>query len=134
MVILLNPNWRKMPRLQIPALALVVLGLVMYRWDTNMVGQLVVFNYMPQEFVPQFTTYIPSLVEIAAGAGRHCRWAAGLTLGVRYLRIIDHSEVVVDEPVDMPIRLCQLINSIFYFATDAHLSRKKRKEIREHLR
>lgn len=103
MIILLNPNWRKMPRLQIPALALIVLGLVMYRWDTNMVGQLVVFNYMPQELVPQFTRYIPSLVEIAAGAGVIAVGLLAFTLGVRYLRVIDHSEVVVDEPVDMPI-------------------------------
>ncbi len=93
MLILLNGRWRRNRRLQNLALALVVMGLVFYRWDTNMLGQLVVVGYLPQQLIPQFTQYRPSLVEIAAGAGVIAYGLLAFTLGVRYLGVVDHTRV-----------------------------------------
>ena len=93
MLILLNCRWRRNRRLQNLALALVVMGLVFYRWDTNMLGQLVVVGYLPQQLIPQFTQYRPSLVEIAAGAGVIAYGLLAFTLGVRYLGVVDHTRV-----------------------------------------
>lgn len=93
MIIFLVPAWRKDPRLQMLAAAMIVIGLILYRWDTNMLGQMVAYSYLPQADKPVFTNYLPSLVEIAAGAGVVAYGLLAFTIGVRYLRIIDHEEV-----------------------------------------
>lgn len=90
MILLLNSRLRRHERLQMLALLLVVGGLVAHRWDTNIVSQLVVFNYVPQQIVPTYTHYVPSLVEIMAGLGVISYGVLAFTLGVRYLRIVDH--------------------------------------------
>lgn len=88
--ILLNPHWRRNPSLHLLALALVVGGLIAYRWNTNMVGQLVLFSDLTQPWRPLYTSYTPSLVEIAAGAGVVAYGLLAFTLGVRYLKVVDH--------------------------------------------
>lgn len=93
MLILLNSKWRQNTRLLIAALTFVVIGLICYRWDTNMVGQLVVFNQIPQSLIPQYTHYRPSLIEIAAGAGVIAYGILAFTIGVRSLGIVDHTLV-----------------------------------------
>jgi Ni/Fe-hydrogenase subunit HybB-like protein len=106
MIILLVPSWRKNARLQILAMAMVVIGLILYRWDTNMLGQMVVYSYLPQETTALFTSYLPSLIEIAAGLGVVAYGILAFTLGVRYLRIIDHTEVHSEhetEPLPAPV-------------------------------
>ncbi|MCA9872893.1 MAG: polysulfide reductase NrfD [Anaerolineales bacterium] len=103
MVILLNNKWRQNSRLLITALTFVVLGLVFYRWDTNMVGQLVVFNQIPQSLLPQFTHYRPSLIEIAAGAGIIAYGLLAFTIGVRNLGIVDHTLVEEHEEHAVPM-------------------------------
>lgn len=90
MIILLNSRLRRHDRWQMLALLLVVAGLVAHRWDTNIVSQLVVFNYVPQQIVPTYTQYVPSLVEVLAGLGVIAYGVLAFTLGVRYLRIVDH--------------------------------------------
>jgi Ni/Fe-hydrogenase subunit HybB-like protein len=72
------------------ALALVVGGVVAYRWDTNMVGQLVMLTYLPQDITARYTDYIPSLIEFLTGAGIVAYGLMAFTLGVRYLNIVDH--------------------------------------------
>ena len=89
-VILLNKRLRRRPNLHILALVLVIGGLVAYRWNTNIVSQLVVFNMLPNELAPVYTSYRPSLVEIATGAGVISYGLLMFTLGVRYLNIVDH--------------------------------------------
>ncbi|MCA9932581.1 MAG: polysulfide reductase NrfD [Ardenticatenaceae bacterium] len=101
MIILLSDRLRSQQRLHLLALFLIVGGLVAYRWDTNMVGQLVVFNYLPQGLTPQYTRYIPSLVEIAAGAGVIAYGLLAFTLGVRYLKVVNHEDVA-EEDVPVP--------------------------------
>jgi len=75
------------------ALALVVGGVVAYRWDTNLAGQLVLLTYLPNEIAARYTTYIPSLIEFISGAGVVAFGLLSVSLGVRYLKIVDHSKV-----------------------------------------
>ena len=105
MIILLSPRLRRQPRLQMLALLLVVGGLVAYRWDTNLVGQLVVFDALPQEIIPVYTYYIPSLIEFVIGAAAIAFGLLAFTLGVRYMRVVDHSSAEAEEieqPVPVP--------------------------------
>lgn len=104
MVILLSSNLRQHSRLLWLALLFVVIGLVTYRWDTNMVGQLVVFGYLPEQTLPLFTGYVPSPIEWQVGLGVIAVGLLGFTIGVRYFRVVDHRLVetahdTVPEPV-----------------------------------
>ncbi|MCB8943066.1 MAG: polysulfide reductase NrfD [Ardenticatenaceae bacterium] len=96
MIILLSSRLRRYDRAQILALLLVVAGLVAHRWDTNMVGQMLVLQVNPFADLPLYTHYVPSLIEITAGLGVIAYGALAVTLGIKHLRIIDHKEV---EPV-----------------------------------
>lgn len=98
MIILLSGRLRRQPRLEMLALILVVGGLVAYRWDTNLVGQLVAFGFLPQEIVPRFTHYVPSLIEFVAAAGVIAYGVLAFSLGVRYLKVVDHGPS--DEPIE----------------------------------
>ena len=89
-LILLTPRLRRIPLVRMMALALVVGGVVAYRWDTNMVGQLVMLTYLPQEIIARYTDYFPSLIEFLTGAGIVAYGLMAFTLGVRYLNIVDH--------------------------------------------
>ncbi len=91
MVILLSARLRSQPGLHILALLLVVGGLLAYRWDVNLVGQLVVSGVLPQEITPLYTDYVPSLVEFMAGIGVIAYGLLAFTLGVRYLKVVDHT-------------------------------------------
>jgi Ni/Fe-hydrogenase subunit HybB-like protein len=92
-LILLAPRLRRLPWLRMVAFALVVGGVVAYRWDTNMVGQLVILTYLPQDITSRYTDYVPSLIEFLAGAGVVAYGLMAFTLGVRYLNIVDHRAV-----------------------------------------
>ncbi len=89
-VILLKKNFRANMLLRMLALALVVGGVVAYRWDTNLAGQLVMLTYLPQDNVARYTTYFPSIVELMTGAGIVAFGVLAFTLGVRCLNVIDH--------------------------------------------
>jgi molybdopterin-containing oxidoreductase family membrane subunit len=95
MIILLSSRLRKQSRLQILALILVVGGLAAYRWDTNMVGLLVVSSMTPQNLNPQYTKYFPSLIEFVTVAGVIAYGLLAFTFGVRYLGVVDHHYKVV---------------------------------------
>lgn len=90
MVILLSARLRNRPALHWLALLFVVIGLVAYRWDTNIIGQLVVFSYLPEQTLPLFTGYTPALVEWQVGLGVISFGFLGFTVGVRYLHVVDH--------------------------------------------
>lgn len=93
-VLLLSGYFRRVERVRLLALALVAIGVVAYRWDTNLVGELVVFGQVAGSDVPLFTTYTPSLIEILTGTGVIAYGLLAVTFGVRYLNVIDHGEVV----------------------------------------
>lgn len=105
-VLLLLPPFRNYERFRILAVFLVVAGVVAYRWDTNLVGQLVVVGQLPHVQTPLYTYYVPSLIEIVTGLGVIAYGVLAFSLGVRYLRVVVHApeEVVAATPpvVDAP--------------------------------
>ena len=106
MIILLSARLRRQPRLHMLALVLVVGGLVAYRWDVNLVGQLVTSGVLPQEITPLYTQYVPSIVELITGAGVIAYGILAFTLGVRYLKVVDHTtepEKDVTEATRVPV-------------------------------
>ncbi len=90
MVMLLTPYTRKHPFWRMVALGLVVIGVITYRWDTNLSGLFVVLSYLPGEPAIAYTSYSPSLVEIVSGLGVIAYGLLAFSLGVRYLRVVDH--------------------------------------------
>jgi Ni/Fe-hydrogenase subunit HybB-like protein len=99
LALLHTPRYRANPNLRMLALALVVGGIVAYRWDVNLVGQLIVLTYLPQEIAPVYTQYFPSIIEFMAGAGIVAYGLLAFTLGVRYLKVVDHTPEEEHEPV-----------------------------------
>ena len=89
-IILIKSGLRQDRILRMIALAMIVYGVVVYRWDTNLVGQIIVLTYLPQEIVTRYTQYSPSLIEIISGAGVLAYGLLAYTIGVRYLNVVDH--------------------------------------------
>jgi molybdopterin-containing oxidoreductase family membrane subunit len=102
-VLLLVPRFRRIPWLRMAALALVVGGVVAYRWDTNLVGQLVLLTYLPTEIVARYTQYTPALIEWVVGAGIVAYGLLAFSLGVRYLNIVDHRQPAESEVYAAPV-------------------------------
>ena len=103
LVLLLHKPWRANPRLRMLALGLVVAGLVAYRWDTTMAGQLVIVSYFPQGLAPSYTTYVPSLIESLSGIGIVAYGALAVTLGIRHLGVVDHTPEPEHEAAAEPV-------------------------------
>jgi Ni/Fe-hydrogenase subunit HybB-like protein len=80
----INRFWRML------ALLLVAVGVVAYRWDTNIAGFLVVMPYISGQAIA-YTSYKPSLIEIMAGSAIIAYGLTAFSLGVKYLRVVDHS-------------------------------------------
>lgn len=89
-ILLLNPKTRRNLPLRMLALALVVGGVVAYRWDTNLSGLMVLVSYAPGAPETLYTMYRPSLVEWLAGLGVVAYGLTLFSLGVRYLKVVDH--------------------------------------------
>ncbi len=103
MIILLKKDWRARHWTRMAALALVVGGLVAYRWDTNLSGQLVILTYLHDEISTMYTTYMPNLIEIMVGAGVIAFGLVAFTLGVQFLKVVDHaSEEHAHESIPEP--------------------------------
>ena len=79
-----SPFWRML------GLAMIVGGVVAFRFDTNIVGFLAVISYLPGEALVSYTSYTPSLIEWAAGLGIISYGLLAFSLGVKYLRVVDH--------------------------------------------
>jgi len=89
-ILLLVPRFRKSWTTQVVALTLIVAGVVAFRWDVNMSGLLIILTYLPQEITAVYTSYFPSVIEIISGLGVLAYGALAITIGVRYLNLIDH--------------------------------------------
>jgi len=104
--ILFSPRRRADDRLLMTALALIILGVVLNRWDVNMSGQLLQVSYLPSQTVPALVApgYFPSLIEWATAAGILAYGLAFFSLGARYLPVFsaeqEHAEkqAVLAEP------------------------------------
>jgi molybdopterin-containing oxidoreductase family membrane subunit len=81
-----NRFWRML------ALLLVAAGVVAFRWDTNITGFLVLMPYIPGQTIA-YTSYKPSLVEIMTGAAIIAYGLTAFSLGVKHLRVVDHTLV-----------------------------------------
>ncbi len=106
MILLLTPYTRKHPFWRMVALGLVVIGVIAYRWDTNLSGLLVVVSYMPGAAQVNYTSYYPSLVEIVSGSGIIAYGLLAFSLGVRYLRVVDH-RLTVEEAETVKVESAQ---------------------------
>lgn len=89
----MNPFWRMV------ALFLVAAGVVAYRWDTNLVGQLAVVSYWPGEASVSYASYHPSLVEWVTGLGIVAYGMLAFSLGVKYLHVVDHALIEKEHAV-----------------------------------
>jgi Ni/Fe-hydrogenase subunit HybB-like protein len=101
MIILIMKRTRSLPFWRMLALLLVVGGVAAYRWDTNISGLMIVLSYLPGEPSIAYTTYRPSLIEFLAGAGIISYGLLAFSLGVRYLKVVDHrsAEVHIKESI-----------------------------------
>jgi molybdopterin-containing oxidoreductase family membrane subunit len=90
MILLLKQKTREHPFWRMVACGLVVGGVVAYRWDVNMSGLLMVLSYLPGELSVSYTTYTPGLIEYMVGIGIVAYGLTLFSLGVRYLRVVDH--------------------------------------------
>jgi Ni/Fe-hydrogenase subunit HybB-like protein len=91
----MNRFWRML------ALLLVAVGVVAYRWDTNITGFLVVMPYISGQAIA-YTSYKPSLIEIMAGSAIIAYGLTAFSLGVKYLRVVDHS-LIEEEHVKVKV-------------------------------
>lgn len=89
-IILLKSAWRKNYFLLSTALTFIVFGVIAYRWDVNLSGQLIVMMHNPQGVDIFFTEYFPSLIEIMVGLGIISYGVMAISLGVQYLGVVDH--------------------------------------------
>jgi molybdopterin-containing oxidoreductase family membrane subunit len=104
MILLVNKRTRAIPWVRMLAFAMVVGGLVAYRWDTTLAGQIVLLSYLPDDITARYTSYVPSLVEFISGAGVVAYGLLAISLGVRFLNIVDHraadeEKIPVQEPL-----------------------------------
>jgi Ni/Fe-hydrogenase subunit HybB-like protein len=90
-ILLLNKRTRSLPMWRMLAMVLVVGGVVAYRWDTNLSGLMIILSYLPGEPSVGYTAYSPSLIEILTGAGIVSYGLLAFSLGVRYLKVVDHN-------------------------------------------
>ena len=89
-ILLLNPRTRKNPNWRIIALGLIPIGVILYRWDLNLIGQMIVVSYIPNENLVGYTSYFPSLIEILSGAGVIAFGIFAFSFGVKYLNVVNH--------------------------------------------
>lgn len=92
LIMLLTKSIRQNRFWRMVALFLVAAGVVMFRWDTNITGQLVLVPYIADQAVT-YTRYVPSLIEILTGAAIVAYGLTAFSLGVKYLRVVDHTLV-----------------------------------------
>lgn len=92
MVLLLYTPTRTHRISRMLALFLVAAGVVAYRWDINISGLLVVMPYVPGQGIA-YTNYRPSVVEVLTGSAIIAYGLTAFSLGVKYLRVVDHSLV-----------------------------------------
>ena len=91
LIILLNNKLRQTPITRTLAYILIIGGVVAYRWDINLVGQLIVQTPIQMKDSLLFTSYTPAMIEIITSIGIVAIGLMLFTLGAKYLRIVDHN-------------------------------------------
>lgn len=95
----MNRFWRMI------ALLLVAVGVVAFRWDTNITGFLVVMPYVAGQAVV-YASYKPSWIEIVTGTAIIAYGLTAFSLGVRYLRVVDHS-LIEEEHAEVTVKVAK---------------------------
>ena len=103
MIVFLNGRLRQNHVIRMIALICVSAGVAAYRWDINLVGQLIVLTYLPHEIIARYTSYFPSLIEFMVGGAVIAYGLLGITIGVRYLNIVDHKAAPHAHEVKQPV-------------------------------
>jgi molybdopterin-containing oxidoreductase family membrane subunit len=98
MVLLLYNKTRANRFWRMFALFFVAAGVVAFRWDINLAGSLVVISYLPEAAI-SYTSYRPSIVEWLTGLGIISYGLLAFSLGVKYLRVVDHTLVEEEHEV-----------------------------------
>lgn len=109
-VILLKRSWRQTPLWRMLAFALIVGGVVAFRFDTNIVGFLAVIPYIPGEMIVQYTSYTPSLVEWVSGLGIIAFGLLSVSVGVKYLHVVDH-RLISEEHEVVPMNVGKVVSN-----------------------
>lgn len=91
MVLLLKRKYRAKKSFLLAALLLVVLGLVVFRWDTTMVGQMVALDPLYGASDSIAASYTPSLVELVTSIGIVAYAILLISFGVRKLGLLSSS-------------------------------------------
>jgi molybdopterin-containing oxidoreductase family membrane subunit len=91
-LILLNDRWRAHASNLMLATALVVIGVVLYRWDVNLSGQLMTVSYVPAVVpsaaaVAGLAHYQPTWVEWVSSLGIVSYGLMAFSLGAKYLPV-----------------------------------------------
>jgi Ni/Fe-hydrogenase subunit HybB-like protein len=87
---MVSADHRRHPFWRMVALSFVVIGVIAFRWDTNLSGLLVVMPYIPGQTTVAYVSYVPSLIEVVAGLGIVAYGLLAFSLGVRYLNVVNH--------------------------------------------
>lgn len=104
MILLLYKPFRMNRFWRMIALLLVAAGVVAFRWDTNIAGLMVVMPYIAGQPIA-YTGYKPSLIEIMTAAAILAYGLTAFSLGVKYLRVVDHTLVEAEhETVNVETR------------------------------
>ncbi len=96
-IVLLTPNLCKRRGLTMLALALVVIGVIINRWNITLSGLIAPPDWSPGVLGNIVAvSYFPSLIEIGVALGIVAYALLGFTLGVRYLAIYPSKDNCVD--------------------------------------
>ena len=109
LIMLLTPYTRRHPFWRTLALGLVALGVVLFRWDTNISGQLLLISFLPGQPTVSYTNYFPSWVEIITGSGVIAYGLLAFSLGVRYLKVVDHRHVAEEQPHAVAVKTSEQV-------------------------
>ncbi len=101
-IILLKGYYRQNKLVLLVVLMMVVGGLIAYRWDTNMVGQMIVQSPLSIVISPRYTHYTPSIVEVVSSAGIIAFGMLMITLGIRYLQLLEQLPPVNSRSIIYP--------------------------------
>lgn len=96
-IILLSGYYRRNKLYFLAALAMVVIGLITYRWDTNMVGQMILHSPLSVVDAPLYTNYMPSLVELISSAGIIAFGLFIITFGIRHLHLMEQAPLAINQ-------------------------------------
>ncbi|NJC96540.1 MAG: hypothetical protein FIB03_09420, partial [Anaerolineae bacterium] len=110
MILLLYKPTRQNRFWRMVALFLVAAGVVAFRWDTNISGLLILMPYVPGQAIT-YTSYLPSLIEILAGAAIIAYGLTAFSLGVKYLRVVDHS-LIEEEHATVNVKATEPVRAV----------------------